>query len=52
MSAADIDVDVHAWAVYVRAHDNLATRTIVGRHGEISEESYAARGLTLWSEFA
>jgi hypothetical protein len=41
---------VHAFAVAIRAEDNLATRTLVDRDGRVREESFAARGLVLWRE--
>ena len=52
----DIELEVlarpnaaHAFAARVGAADNLATRTLIDRHGNVTEESYACRGLVLWS---
>lgn len=38
-----------AFAVHVRAWDNLATRTTITRDGHLEEESFALPGLVLWS---
>lgn len=41
-----IDVEIHAWGVYVRALDNPATRTLVDRRGNAREEILV---LTRWA---
>ena len=48
--APDFHVVYYPWAARVRATDNLVTRTVIGREGQLAEESYALLDLVLWTE--